>query len=75
MRRREIELLLNYYLHKTQHLRNDVTDLSDRYNLRRVDEVDHLESIIAIVRLKAFEEFMADIIQILHLTDDSDIFD
>lgn len=75
MRKREIELLLNYYLHKTNHLRNDVTDLSDRYNLRRTDEVDHLESIIAIVRLKAFEEFMGDIIHILHLTDDSGIFD
>lgn len=42
------------------------TDLY-RYKIRKCDEADHLESIIAIIRQKMFNEVMLDIFRILEL--------
>lgn len=38
-----------------------------RYKIRKCDEADHLESIIAITRQKMFNEVMLDIFRILEL--------
>ncbi len=44
-----------------------VTTDQYRYKIRKCDEVDHLESIIAITRQKMFNEVMLEIFQILDL--------
>lgn len=72
MRQKEIELLLRYYIHKEERLRMDITDYEDRYHLRKCDQVDHLESIIAITRYQAFQEFCNEIFRLLNLSN-SDI--
>lgn len=68
MRQREIELLLQYYINKEERLHMDIIDYSDRYRLRNCDQVDHLESIIAITRYQAFKEFFSEIMEILTTT-------
>lgn len=44
-----------------------VTTDQYRYKIRKCDEADHLESIIAITRQKMFNEVMLDIFRILEL--------
>lgn len=65
MRQKEIEMLLKYYISKEERLHMDIVDYSDRYRLRECDQVDHLESIIAITRYQAFKEFFSEIMDIL----------
>lgn len=65
MRQKEIELLLRYYISKEERLHMDIVDYADRYRLRECDQVDHLESIIAITRYQAFKEFFSEIMDIL----------
>ena len=65
MRKREIELLFKYYVEKEARLHMDVIDYEDRYRLRSCDQVDHLESIIAITRYEAFREFFNEMLHIL----------
>lgn len=45
----------------------NVTTDQYRYKIRKCDEADHLESIIAITRQKMFNEVMLDIFRILEL--------
>lgn len=45
----------------------NVTTDQYRYKIRKCDEADHLESIIAITRQKMFNEVMGDIFRILEL--------
>lgn len=72
MRQREIQALLEYYINKEERLRMDITDYEDRYHLRKTDQVDHLESIIAITRYQAFQEFCNEVFRLLNLAN-SDI--
>ena len=67
MRQKEKDDLLAYWYHKDLRLSDDVVTYEDRYRLRKCDEVDHLESIIAITRQKMFNEVMFEIFQILEL--------
>lgn len=67
MNKSEREKIYQYWYRKDLWLSDDVVTYEDRYRLRKCDEVDHLESIIAITRQKMFNEVMLEIFQILEL--------
>lgn len=67
MNKSEREKIYQYWYRKDLRLTDDVATYEDRYRLRKCDEVDHLESIIAITRQKMFNEVMLDIFRILEL--------
>lgn len=69
MNKSEREKIYQYWYRKDLRLSDDVATYEDRYRLRKCDEVDHLESIIAITRTrqKMFNEVMLDIFRILEL--------
>ena len=67
MNKSEREKVLQYWYLKDLRLTDDVVTYEDRYKIRKCDEVDHLESIIAITRQKMFNEVMLEIFQILEL--------
>ena len=67
MNKSEREKVLQYWYLKDLRLTDDVATYEDRYKVRKTDEVDHLESIIAITRQKMFNEVMLEIFQILEL--------
>ena len=67
MNKSEREKILQYWYLKDLRLSDDVATYEDRYKIRKSDEADHLESIIAITRQKMFDEVMLDIFRILEL--------
>lgn len=67
MNKSEREKILQYWYLKDLRLSDDVVTYEDRYKIRKCDELDHLESIIAITRQKMFDEVMLDIFRILEL--------
>lgn len=67
MNKSEREKILQYCYLKDLRLTDDVVTYEDRYKIRKCDEADHLESIIAITRQKMFNEVMGDIFRILEL--------
>lgn len=67
MKIKEKELLLHYYYNKSQRLSDDCVTYSNRYQIRDTDEIDHLESIISIVRKKTFDEVMLEVFRLLDL--------
>ena len=67
MKQKEKDDLFSYWYHQDLRLSDVVVTYEDRYRLRKCDEVDHLESIIAITRQKMFNEVMLEIFQILEL--------
>lgn len=67
MKQKEKELIYQYWHLKYLRLSDDVATYEDRYKIRKCDEADHLESIIAITRQKMFDEVMLDIFRILEL--------
>lgn len=71
MNRKEQEILLEYLLNELIRLENDVTDCQNRMRWRRPDEIDCIETAIAIARLNAFKEFSAAVTAILSLNNDN----
>lgn len=67
MNKSDREKIYQYWYRKNLRLTDDVATYEDRYKVRKTDEVDHLESIIAITRQKMFNEVMLDIFRILEL--------
>lgn len=67
MNKSEREKILQYWYLKDLRLSDDVVTYEDRYKIRKCDELDHLESIIAITRQNMFNEVMGDIFRILEL--------
>ena len=67
MNKSEREKVLQYWYLKDLRLTDDVVTYEDRYKIRKCDEADHLERIIAITRQKMFNEVMLEIFQILEL--------
>lgn len=69
MNKSEREKIYQYWYRKDLRLTDDVATYEDRYKIRKCDEADHLESIIAITRTrqKMFNEVMLDIFRILEL--------
>ena len=67
MNRKEQEILLAYLTNELIRLENDVTDCQNRMRWRRPDEVDCIETVIAIARLNAFKEFQSAVLAILSL--------
>lgn len=67
MRENERNLLYQYYFAKEMRLKDDIVTYENRYRIRDCDEVDHLESIISIVRKKMFDEIMFDIFRLLKI--------
>ena len=59
--------LYAYYVNKDMRLYDDLVTYSNRYQVRSTDEVDHLESIISIVRKKTFDEVMLEVFRLLDL--------
>lgn len=67
MNKSEREKILQYWYLKDLRLSDDVVTYEDRFKIRKCDELDHLESVIAITRQKMFNEVMGDIFRILEL--------
>lgn len=67
MNKSEREKIYQYWYNKDLRLTDDVVTYEDRYKVRKCDELDHLESVIAITRQKMFDEVMGDIFRILEL--------
>lgn len=67
MNKSEREKIYQYWYRKDLRLSDDVVTYEDRYKIRKCDEADHLESIIAITQQKMFNEVMLDIFRILEL--------
>lgn len=67
MKEKEKELLLQYYYNKDLRLQDDIVTYENRYRVRYCDEIDHLESIISIVRKNMFNEVMFEVFQLLKL--------
>lgn len=67
MNKSERDKIYQYWYRKDLRLSDDVATYEDRYKIRKCDEADHLESIIAITRQKMFNEVMLDIFRILEL--------
>ena len=67
MREKEKEKLYQYYFNKELRLMDDIVTYENRYRVRDCDEVDHLESIISIVRKKMFDEVMFDVFRLLNI--------
>lgn len=63
----EKEKLIRYIYNKQTSLEQDTRLMLDKYNLRKCDEIDYLENIIAITRQKAFNDYMFDVIRLLDL--------
>lgn len=59
--------LLEYLITRRSQLQEDFDTALQIIRYRRHDEVDLLELLIALERLKAFEEFSADVVQIFRI--------
>lgn len=62
-----MRILRHYYYNKDLRLQDDIITYENRYNVRSCDEIDHLESIISIVRKRMFEEAMLEVFQVLKI--------
>ena len=67
MTEKEKTKLYAYYVNKDLRLNDDCVTYADRYLIRKADEIDHLESIISIVRKKMFNETMLEVFRLLNL--------
>lgn len=67
MTEKEKAKLYAYYVNKDMRLYDDLVTYSNRYQVRDTDEIDHLESIISIVRKKTFDEVMLEVFRLLDL--------
>lgn len=68
MTQKEKTKLYAYYVNKDMRLYDDLVTYSNRYQVRDTDEIDHLESIISIVRKKkTFDEVMLEVFRLLDL--------
>lgn len=70
MNKREKEILLHYLANELIRLENDLTDCQNHMRWRNPDEVDCIETAIAISRLNVFKEFQRAVLAILSLNDD-----
>ena len=64
--------ILEYLLTRRSQLQEDFDIALQIVRYRRHDEVDILELLIALERLRAFEEFSADIVQIFRMASGKD---
>ena len=67
MTEKEKTKLYAYYVNKDLRLNDDCVTYADRYLIRKADEIDHLESIISIVRKKMFNETMLEVFRLLNI--------
>ena len=67
MTQKERTKLYAYYVNKDMRLYDDLVTYENRYQVRSTDELDHLESIISIVRKKTFDEVMLEVFSLLDL--------
>ena len=67
MTEKEKTKLYAYYVNKDLRLNDDYVTYADRYLIRKADEIDHLESIISIVRKKMFNETMLEVFRLLNI--------
>ena len=64
--------ILEYLITRRSQLQEDFDIALQIVRYRRHDEVDILELLIALERLRAFEEFSADIVQIFRMASGKD---
>lgn len=62
-------LLLEYLISRRSHLQADFDQNLRIVQVRRSDEIDVLELLISLIRLRTFEEFSHDIVQIIHMSE------
>ena len=61
-------LLLEYMNHKTVYYENDIIQLHNNVTYRKADPVDHLEMIMARVRLETAQMLFRDIYRLIRMT-------
>ena len=62
-------LLLEYLISRRSFLQADFDQNLRLVQVRRSDEIDVLELLISLIRLRAFEEFSHDIVQIIRISE------
>lgn len=67
MKQSEIGILCEYFLNYTTRLRNEVIEMEHRLIFRKYDEVDYLELIILLTRIKECTSIEHDLFRILKL--------
>lgn len=72
MSRKEKEMLMSYFVNELVRKENDLVECQNRMRWRHPDEVDCIEMVIAIARLKVFQEVQDAVLAILSLHLDSD---
>jgi hypothetical protein len=67
LNRREL-LIMEYFYRHTFFYENEETQLRNNFALRKMDELDHLELIMLLTRIKAFRKISTDIHAILTMS-------
>lgn len=67
MTQEEITKYLQYSLAELQRLEHEVLRYQNTFNVRTLDEVDYLENIISLTRLRAFKDYTYDISRLLNI--------
>lgn len=62
-------MILEYLINTRTNLQEDFDRNLRLVQVRRSDEIDVLELLISLNRLQAFDDFMHDIVAILHMSD------
>ena len=63
------QMILEYLINTRTNLQEDFDHNLRLVQVRRSDEIDVLELLISLNRLQAFEDFMHDIVAILHMSE------
>ena len=63
-----ITLLYEYFYRQQMERENDLTQLINNISLRRADELDHLEMIMALVRLRCTDAIAQDVYKLVAIS-------
>ena len=63
-----ITLLYEYFYRQQMERENDLTQLINNISLRRADELDHLEMIMALVRLRCTDSIAQDVYKLIAIS-------
>lgn len=67
MNAKEKQLLLQYFIHRSDLLEDEFRQLRANLRFRKIDSADCIECSIALERMAAFKEFSHDVMQLLKL--------
>lgn len=67
----DLTILYQYMMFKEQYYRNDSVQLGNNINYRNADPIDHLEMIMAQVRVATAQEIFSDMHKLMRLIKNS----